>query len=97
MLHSHTMRSVGELYIWLLKDFKVQNNAQQQKHNRWVKTSVSLISDFPQWQMLMTGDVLRYSHMLKASESNLSCIHLCIFTFKAERPIFCTIHFRTLN
>lgn len=37
MLCTHTMRNVGELYIWLLKDFKVQNNVQQQKHNRWVK------------------------------------------------------------
>lgn len=95
MLCTHTMRSVS--YIWLLKDFKVQNNVQQQKHNRWVNMSVGISFDFPHWQMLMTGGFLRYSQMLKASESNLSCIHLCSLTCKAEGVIFCTIHSKTLN
>lgn len=66
MLCTHTMRSVGELYICQLKDFKVQNNVQQQKHKRWVKMSEGITSDFPHWQMLMTEDFLRYSQMLKS-------------------------------
>lgn len=46
MLCTHTMRSVSQVYIWLLKDFKVQNNVQQQKHKKWVKINAGLISDF---------------------------------------------------
>lgn len=84
MLCTHTMKSVGQIYIWLLKDFKFRNNVQQQKHNRWVKMRVGIISDFLHRQMLMTGEFLRYSQMLKASESNPSCIYLCSLTFKAK-------------